>query len=119
MKIVHRFGFYMGGFSIGLVFLLFFLSGKKTACAYGPDARVLKNIQTKKPQYSASVQAQLNSNKIDPLTLHSIFKNADVNFGKSDTKSLPCRTYYIEHDKYELVVENCERIARIKTLLIL
>ena len=61
MKIVHRFGFYMGGFSIGLVFLMFFLSGKKTSCAYGPDARVLKNIQTKRPQYSESVQEQLNS----------------------------------------------------------
>ena len=56
MKIVHRFGFYMGGFSIGLGFLIFFLSGKKTSCAYGPDARVLKNIRTKKPQYSTSVQ---------------------------------------------------------------
>ena len=74
MKIVHRFGFYMGGFSIGLVFLMFFLSGKKTSCAYGPDARVLKNIQTKRPQYSESVQEQLNSKIIDTLTLHSILK---------------------------------------------
>ena len=80
MKIVHRFGFYMGGFSIGLVFLMFFLSGKKTSCAYGPDARVLKNIQTKRPQYSESVREQLNSKIIDTLTLHSIFKNADINF---------------------------------------
>ena len=44
---------------------MFFLSGKKTSCAYGPDARVLKNIQIKRLQYSESVQLQLNSNKID------------------------------------------------------
>ncbi|CAI8197476.1 MAG: Uncharacterised protein [Formosa sp. Hel1_33_131] len=118
MKIVHRFGFYLGGFSIGLVFLMFFLSGKKTSCAYGPDARVLKNIQTKSIQYSESVQEQLNSNKIDTLTLNSIFKGADINFGKSDTKSVPCRTYYVENKKYDLIVENCERYARFKTLII-
>ena len=29
MKFIHRLGFYLGGFSIGLVFLMFFLSGKK------------------------------------------------------------------------------------------
>ena len=119
MKIVHRFGFYMGGFSIGLVFLVFFLSGKRTSCSYGPDARVLKNIQTKKPYYSESVQEQLNSKIIDTLTLHSIFKNADINFSKSDTKSVPCRTYYVESEKYDLIVENCTTIARIKTLIVL
>ena len=119
MKIVHRFGFYMGGFSIGLVFLIFFLSGKKTSCAYGPDARVLKNIRTKKPQYSTSVQEQLNAKIIDTLTLHSIFKYADINFSKSDTKSAPCRTYYVEAEKYEMVVENCPKDAIIKTLIIL
>lgn len=119
MKIIHRFGFYMGGFSIGLVFLIFFLSGKKTSCAYGPDARVLKNIQTKKPKYSKSVQQKLNKNIIDTLALHNIFKNADINFSKSDTKSFPCKTYFLEGEKYEMVVENCPKFVEIKTLIIL
>ena len=98
---------------------MFFLSGKRTSCSYGPDARVLKNIQTKKPLYSESVQEQLNSKVIDTLTLHSIFKNANINFSKSDTKSVPCRTYYVEGEKYDLIVENCTTIARIKTLIVL
>jgi hypothetical protein len=51
--------------------------------------------------------------------LHSIFKNADINFSKSDTKSAPCRTYYVEAEKYEMVVENCPKDAIIKTLIIL
>ena len=114
MKIVHRFGFYMGGFSIGLVFLFFFLSGKKTSCAYGPNARVLKNLQTKKPKYSESVQQQLNKKIIDTLTLHNIFKSADINFSKSDTKSIPCKTYFVEGDKYKMVVENCPKFVKIK-----
>ena len=116
MKLVYRFGFFFGGFSIGLIFLMFFLSGKKTSCAYGPDARVLKNIQTKSIRYSSSVQEQLNSNAIDTLTLSTIFKGADINFGKSDTKSEPCKTYRVVGKIYEIDVENCERIATIKTL---
>lgn len=118
MKLVYRFGFFFGGFSIGLVFLMFFLSGKKTSCAYGPDARVLKNIQIKSIRYSESVQEQLNSNIIDTLTLHSIFKGADVNFGESDTKSVPCKTYRVVGEVYEMDVENCDRIATIKTLFV-
>ncbi|MDA7707325.1 hypothetical protein N8836_01575 [Flavobacteriaceae bacterium] len=117
MKIVYRFGFFFGGFSIGLVFLMFFLSGKKTSCAYGPDARVLKNIQIKSIRYSESVQELLNTNKIDTLTLNSIFKGADINFGESDTKSTPCKTYRVVGDLYEMDVENCERVATIKTLI--
>jgi hypothetical protein len=117
MKLVYRFGFFFGGFSIGLVFLMFFLSGKKTSCAYGPDARVLKNIQIKRIQYSESVQQQLNSNTIDTLTLMSVFKGADINFGKSNTKSVPCKTYRVVGDDYEMDVENCERIATIKTVI--
>jgi hypothetical protein len=117
MKLVYRFGFFFGGFSIGLVFLMFFLSGKKTSCAYGPDARVLKNIQLKRIQYSELVQQQLNLNTIDTLTLMSIFKGADINFGESDTKSVPCKTYRVVGETYEMDVENCERIATIKTVI--
>ena len=47
MKFIHRLGYYLGGFSIGLIFLAFFLSGKRASCDYGPDARVLKNIGQK------------------------------------------------------------------------
>ncbi len=47
MRLLHRIGYYLGGFSIGLIILAFFLSGKKTTCAYFPEARVLKNINTK------------------------------------------------------------------------
>ncbi len=39
MKLIQRIGYYLGGFSIGLVILAFFLNGKKTSCSYGPDAR--------------------------------------------------------------------------------
>ena len=61
MKFIHRLGFYLGGFSIGLIFLAFFLSGKKTSCAYGPNARVLKNISTKSLIINPKIQSQLEA----------------------------------------------------------
>ena len=47
MKFIHRLGYYLGGFSIGLILLAFFLQGKKTSCDYGPNARTTKNIANK------------------------------------------------------------------------
>ena len=62
-------------------------------------------------------QQELDLNTIDTLTLMSIFKGADINFGKSDTKSIPCKTYRVVGETYEMDVENCERIATIKTVI--
>ena len=55
MSLMRRLGYYLGGFSIGLILLAFFLSGKRTSCDYGPEARVLKNIRTKTPAYQAAL----------------------------------------------------------------
>jgi len=59
MKFIHRLGYYLGGFSIGLIFLAFFLSGKRASCDYGPDARVLKNIGLKQLQFDERVEDML------------------------------------------------------------
>ena len=61
MRLIQRLGYYLGGFSLGLIILAFFLSGKKTSCAYGPNARVLKNINTKKLVYSDLVKDAINN----------------------------------------------------------
>ncbi len=65
MTLLKRIGYYLGGFSIGLVLLAFFLSGKKTSCDYSPSARVKKNIRTKKHSYSEEVSALILSKKIE------------------------------------------------------
>ena len=47
MRVIDRFGYYLGGFSVGLIFLGFVFSGKKTSCNYGPSARVNNLLQKK------------------------------------------------------------------------
>jgi hypothetical protein len=116
MKFIHRLGFYLGGFSIGLVFLLFFLSGKKTSCSYGPNARVLKNISTKSLIIEPKIQSQLDVLKIDSLKLNNALKKGNVNFSKSETQLESCKRYTIAHDTFEIFVENCEKEAKILSI---
>jgi hypothetical protein len=42
MKFKHRLGFFLGGFSIGLVFLAFFLKQKKQSLPMDPMTEFLK-----------------------------------------------------------------------------
>lgn len=122
MKFIHRLGYYLGGFSIGLVFLAFFLSGKRASCDYGPDARVLKNISLKQLQYSDVVEEMLASKKIDSTTIYLVLRRGDVNFSESNTKLETCKLYVIEKTVEEkeiaITVENCDEIATIQNISI-
>ncbi len=120
MKLVHRIGYYLGGFSLGLIILAFFLNGKKASCSYGPEARVLKNINLKKVDYTNNTAAFIAENNIDTTAINYILYKGDVKFSKSDTKSKPCKTYHIEgllNDREAvLLVENCKETATLKSI---
>lgn len=117
MKLIQRIGYYLGGFSIGLIILAFFLNGKKVSCDYGPEARVLKNINTKEIIYSEAINNALLEKVIDSSTILFLLKRGDVNFSKSEPRQAPCGVYAIEgaYNKKDLLltVENCERTATI------
>ena len=74
MTLIQRIGYYLGGFSIGLIVLAFFLNGKKASCSYGPEARVLKNINTKKIIFSDYVDSQIDNRVIDSAEIRTILK---------------------------------------------
>ncbi len=120
MKLIHRIGYYLGGFSIGLIFLAFFLSGKRASCSYGLDARVLKNISTKQLVYSQNVLEMIIKNSIDTLSISEILRFGDVDFSKVDRDLDSCKIYIIEREINDkdiaLTVENCESMATIKSI---
>ncbi|TXG39761.1 hypothetical protein [Seonamhaeicola maritimus] len=115
MKFIQRLGYYLGGFSIGLIVLAFFLNGKKVSCDYGPEARVLKNINSKQLNYTSSHIA-------DSTLINHVLKFGKVNFSESNTRKEPCGTYNIEGlynaDNVILTIENCDSIATIKKVKI-
>ena len=112
MPFLRRLGFYLGGFAIGLIILAFIWKKKDAPeFCYGPNCRVLKDIRSKEISNEASI-------KIDSLALQSILKKGNVLFSKSDTKSEPCRTYFIEKDTLELKIKNCDSTAVIQKVFI-
>ena len=123
MKFIYRLAFYLGGFAIGLVLLFFILSGKKTSCDYGPEARTLKNIRIKSRYFSEKALAFFETNKIDTASISVLLQNGDVLFSKSNTKLDSCKLYTIEgilqDKKLRLRIENCAEKATILDAIIL
>ena len=117
MKFVQRLGYYLGGFAIGLILLLFFLNGKDASCDYGPNARTVKSIASKQITYTNNVEQTLYNNTIDSTIIRQLIKFGHVDFSESDTKGEPCKTYHIDNIYKErdvvLKIENCDSIARI------
>jgi len=120
MKFIHRVGYYLGGFSIGLILLAFFLQGKKTSCDYGPNARTTKNIANKSKLYSSEAQSMMKQYQMDTVSVSNLIRFGTVDFSKSDTKSKDCKTYLIENSfkesEFELLVKNCDSIATIESI---
>ena len=108
-------GFYLIGLAIGIVFLTVFLKKKTEATdtefCYFPNCRTLRDIRSKDISYSEAVERLISEKKLDSTDIAHFLYKGDVDFGKSDTKSTPCKTYYIEAPirdrKATLKVSNC------------
>lgn len=115
MAFLKRLGFYLIGLSIGVIFLSYFLKGKAEEAGvefcYFPNCRVLKDIRSKPVFYSDEVISLMDTQIIDSTAIASFFKNGEINFNKSETKTSPCKTYLIENEVNEkksfLKVINC------------
>lgn len=114
MKLIHRIAYYLGGFIIGIILLLFFLGGKRTSCDYGPTARTLKNIRTKELVISTAALTELRRHRLDTSAVSELLQNGDVLFSESKTDLDSCNIYSIQgttskaHVKsVKLTVENC------------
>ena len=116
MKFKHRLGLFLGGFSIGLIFLAFFFKQKKTKFAYGPNDRVLKNINHKPIQFSENVRSTIEIFQIDTLAIYDVLNNGNVNFNESNTRLDSCKLYTIQSDDLKLKVENCDKAAVVISL---
>jgi len=123
MKLIYRIAYYLGGFTIGIILLLFFLSGKRTSCDYGPNARTLKNIRTKRASYSSSALKALSDNNLDTAAIQSVFLNGNVLFSESDTRPDSCKIYMVEslYEKknIKVKVQNCNKEAAILDVFII
>ena len=117
MSFLYRLGYYLGGFSAGLVILFFLFNGKRTQCNYGPEARVINNLSKKNWEAKTSLLPQMI---LDSITVSTLMKNASVNFNESDTKRDSCKRYAIsssyDNKSIALEVENCVKTVYINAI---
>lgn len=117
MRLLHRFGYFSVGLVMGIVILMFFLSGKRTSCDYSPNARTLKNIRIKDRSFSEEAYRFFQSYNIDTSSVTTILEDGSVNFSKSRTDNKPCNVYFVtgefESRLLELRIENCETTATV------
>ena len=120
MKLIHRIGYYLGGFTIGIVILIFFLSGKKTSCDYGPNARVLKNIRSKHKTYTPEAEKQMKTFQLDSIFIDQTLQTGDVLFSESETSLDSCNVYLVESKKdkktFTTSFRNCDSLVTILTI---
>lgn len=117
MKLIQRIAYYGAGFIVGLIILFFFIGGKKTSCDYGFDARTLKDIRTKKMEFSAEGDRMRNKFQLDTSAIQTILKKGDVDFSETDRKLDSCKIYLIDgrvkEQKLQLRIQNCEKVATV------
>ena len=124
MPFLKRLGFYLFGLAIGIVFLAMFLKKKSAETGvyfcYLPNCRTLKDIRSKPFYYSDEVKEQMNSKAIDTTAIRDFFVDGDIDFGNSDTKSSPCKTYLIEGILLEkeavVTLRNCKEKAILESI---
>ena len=115
MSLFYRLGYYLVGFSVGIIFLTFIFSGKKTSCNYSPSARVKKDLE-KKDIFIAEYLKKRYPFLNDSLVKNYI-RNGEIDFSKSNTKLDSCRTYFFNLKNENISnfeVANCSRIIKLK-----
>ncbi|MDC7993613.1 hypothetical protein [Altibacter sp. HG106] len=118
MKLIHRLGYYMGGFVIGILLLFFFLGGKRASCDYGPNARTLKNIRSKSRVYSEQALQDARNLRIDTHLIEKVLQSGDVLFSESITNRDSCNIYLVQYRISSergviFKIENCSKAAHI------
>ena len=110
MNFLYRLSYYLFGFVIGMFFLMFFFSGKKTSCNYFPSKRVKNDLLKKQiiiPSHLKKEFIFLNDSILySQISLGKIiFSESNVN--EKDT----CNTYRLELNEskkiYKIDIKNC------------
>lgn len=96
MSFIKRLFYYLGGVGLGIIILMFFLSGKKTSCDYGPNARTLKFLKSKPLQKSQDAEMDITLHNIDSLDIKTALDVGEINFSSSEISNDLPNIYALE-----------------------
>lgn len=109
MSFLKRLLYYLFGFSIGLIFLFYFMGKKDATFNYSPNKRVLADIDKKN---------WVLGDGIDSLQLikGKLIRDFKVDFSRSDVELDSCKIYVLESklitEKNYYKVKNCLKSAK-------
>ena len=113
MNFVKRLLYYLVGFSVGLVFLFYFMGKKEATFNYSPNKRVLADIEKKQWIFKGKPDTTF----LEKNNLGNKFK---VDFSQSNVDLDSCKKYVLKYksknEKTYYSVENCSNTAKFKKL---
>lgn len=117
MNFLNRLGYYLIGFSVGIILLAFIFKGKGISFCYMPNCRVLQDIRSKDIAIAEAVALMGG----DLERLKPILYNGTVDFSQSQVHTQPCKVYVIEGKLSDggsarIRVENCNKKATVISL---
>jgi len=121
MTFKQRLPYFLGGLTIGIIFVVFIFGKKNTTFDYGPNARVLKNLRVKERVFSKEVLSNMTFNNIDTADISTILKNGNVDIGNK-IKLDSCLYQYNIKGKNKLnnvvlTVKNCDSTVYIEKII--
>lgn len=122
MTFKQRLPYFLGGLTIGIIFVVFIFGKKNTTFDYGPNARILKNLRIKERVFSKEVLSDMSFNSIDTADISAILKNGNVDIGNK-IKLDSCLYQYNIKGKNKLkevvlTVKNCDSTIYIEKIII-
>lgn len=116
MSFLKRFGYYLAGLSIGLLFLAFFLRKKADETGvefcYLPNCRVLKALRSNPLEMSEGVRGVA-----DTAAVAYLLEAGDVEFDSSNPRAEPCGIFVVTgtyaEKELQLTLERCDSLTRL------
>ncbi len=116
MAFLKRFGYYLIGLSIGIIFLAFFLRKKSEETGvefcYLPNCRVLKALREQPLEVLPDLE-----DTADTTAVRYLLREGDVDFSASDPRAEPCGLYRVsgayKELKLQLTLQRCDSLTRL------
>jgi len=110
MNFLYRLSYYLFGFIIGMFFLMFFFSGKKTSCNYFPSKRVKNDLLKKQIIIPSHLKKEFIF--LNDSILYSQISLSEIIFSESNVNEKDtCNTYRLElkesKTNYKMDIKNC------------
>ncbi|MEM9053643.1 MAG: hypothetical protein AAGC47_16430 [Bacteroidota bacterium] len=100
MKFTRRLRLYLTGFLFGIILVIFFFGERVSVLtAWLPNNRVLQSLEDTYQGESDLAQCQINCFELDTAAISFSFDEGDVQFGMSETRSVP--KMYVVDTRYE------------------